>query len=194
MKHFYLILLVLSCFLCHAQEQYKHEKEARVSQSNFPIAAIQFIKNTVPKKAKKVKYYKETDSTKISYEVKFKYKRKKYSVEFNINGILEDVEVIIKQKHIPVKTLEIIKKHLYTDYTSFRIKKIQRQYRNTFTNNNPKTLQDAFSESEPVFFYEIIAEVKHGKKRSFIEITFDHQGNFQNSRTIIQSSYDHILY
>lgn len=80
-------------------------------------------------------------------------------------------------------------------YDAFRIKKVQRQYENGNTIEAGQLLKKAFSNDQNYpYSYEIIAEVKSNKKRFFIEITFTKQGNFRLVRTIIQSSYDHILY
>ncbi|WP_298417025.1 hypothetical protein [uncultured Kordia sp.] len=194
MRSFFVILLLGCSLFCSAQNSFKHEKEERIQKTNFPQNAIEFLENNLPKKIKKVKYYREQDSLKSSYEIKLKYKGRKYSIEFSKQGILEDVEITIKAKSIKPKTLEKIKKHMYNAYSSFRLKKIQRQYQNE--NSKPKkVLKDAFSgNTKENFSYEIIAEVKKDKKRFFIEITFNKDGNFKQVRTIIQSSYDHILY
>ncbi|WP_046756347.1 hypothetical protein [Kordia jejudonensis] len=189
------ILLLLSCSVfCNAQNSFKQEKEDRIKKVNFPKNAIELLEQYLPKKVRKVKYYKEQDSVKISYETKLKHKGTRYSIEFSEKGILEDIEVTIKAKNIKPKTLELIKKHMYNRYASFRFKKIQRQY--TPTNTSPqKVFKNAFSnDTESDFSYEIIAEVREGKKRYFIEITFTKDGEFNLVRTIIRSSYDHILY
>ncbi len=194
-KQVFLLTFVCCSFICTAQNSYKHEKEARIEKKEFPSNALELLDKTLPKKIKKVKYYKELDSTKVSYEIKLKYNGKKYSIEFSKKGVLEDVEITIKQKDIVPKTFEKIKKYLYGKYSSFRIKKIQLQYRNTNNIDAETIVKDSFSGTKTeTLFYEIIAEVKTGKERYFIEITFTKEGDFELSRTIIQGSYDHILY
>ena len=195
MKYIFFLLLLCSSLFCTAQNSYKHEKEERIEKQLFPQNALELLDKTLPKKVKKVKYYKEQDSVKISYESKLKFNSKKYSIEFSEEGLLEDVEITIKQKEISSKTFEKIKKYLYSNYTSFRIKKIQRQYRNTTNTDAETMLKEAFSGTKTgTHFYEIIAEVKTKKERYFIEITFTNEGDFELLRTIIQGSYDHILY
>jgi len=195
MNYFYILLFLSFSLCCTAQKSNKYEKEERIEKKAFPKNALDFLDKTLPKEIKKVKYYKEQDSVKISYETKLKYKKRKYSVEFSKKGILEDVEVTVKQKHIPTRTLEMIKKHLYNNYSAFRIKKIQRQYNNTTTIDASTVMKNAFSnDRKSSYLYEIIAEVKTKKKRYFIEITFTKDGDFKLVRTVIPSSYDHILY
>ncbi|WP_298521133.1 hypothetical protein [uncultured Kordia sp.] len=195
MKYFYLLFFFGFSLVCTAQKSYKHEKEERIEKKAFPQNALDLLEKTLPKKITKVKYYKEQDSIKISYEIKLKYKGRKYSVEFSKEGLLEDVEVTVKQQHIPPKTLEKVKKHFYNTYSAFRIKKIQRQYNNTPTIDAETVMKNAFSnDRKSSYSYEIIAEVKTKKKRYFIEITFTKEGDFTLVRTVIPSSYDHILY
>ncbi|WP_420570712.1 hypothetical protein [Kordia sp.] len=195
MRYWCFLLFVCFSFCCTAQNSFKHEKEERIEKKLFPKNALELLNKTLPQKVKRIKYYKEQDSTKISYETKLKYKGRKYSIEFSKNGVLEDVEITIKQKHIPPKTLEMIKKYMYNSYASFRFKKIQRQYKNNARIDAENTINNAFSnDKNSPFSYEIIAEVKTKKKRYFIEITFTKDGDFELKRTIIQSSYDHILY
>jgi len=194
MRYFFTLFVLCFSLCCSAQNSFKNEKEKRIKKDDFPKNAIELLENTLPKNSKKIKYYKEQDSLKSSYETKLKYKGKKYSIEFSKKGVLEDVEVTIKAKKLPPKTLEMIKKHMYNAYASFRFKKIQRQYQNN--NSKPKkVIKKAFSgDTKGSFSYEIIAEVKKKKKRYFIEITFTKAGDFKSVRTVIPSSYDHILY
>jgi len=195
MKHVCLVLFLCCSLFCTAQNSFKNEKEQRIKKADFPKNALEVLDKTLPKKIKKVRYYKEQDSVKESYEIKLKHNRKKYSIEFSKKGILEDVEVTIKAKNIKPKTLENIKKHFYNTYSSFRIKKIQRQYRNTQNDTAIDVIKNAFSnDKKRSYHYEIVAEVKTQKKRYFIEITFTKTGDFELVRTIIQGSYDHILY
>lgn len=195
MKYWYFLFFVSFSLCCSAQKSFKHEKEERIEKKVFPQNAVDFLEKTLPQKVKKVKYYKEQDSAKISFETKLKFKKQKYSIEFSEKGILEDIEVTIKKKDIPKKTFKKIEAYLRKNYNTFRLKKIQRQYNNTPTIDASTVIKQAFSNNiDSSHSYEIIAEVKEKKKRYFIEITFTKDGDFSLVRTIIQSSYDHILY
>ncbi|MEM6684600.1 MAG: hypothetical protein AAF617_02300 [Bacteroidota bacterium] len=195
MNYRILFVLLSISLCCSAQKSFKYERETRIEKKAFPQNALELLEKSLPKKVRKVKYYKEQDSLKISYETKLKFEKRKYSIEFSDEGLLEDVEVTIKQKHITPKTLQKITNYFNANYNSFRIKKIQRQYNNTATKTPGNVLKNAFSNALDVLYsYEIIAEVKADKKRYFIEITFTKDGDFTMVRTIIQSSYDHILY
>ena len=79
--------------------QEKHEKEERIERSDFPEAALKVV-NSLPTNCKRTRFYKETDGEKYSFETKFKYRKKNYSLEFSVNGQIEDLEVITQFKHI----------------------------------------------------------------------------------------------
>jgi hypothetical protein len=182
MRHVYLLVFLCCSLLCTAQNSFKNKKEEQIKKVDFPKNALELLDKTLPKEIKKVTYYKEQDSVNSSYKIKLAYKDQKYSIAFSKEGNLENVVVTIQQKHIPPKTLEKIKKHFYNTYSSFRIKKIQRQYRNTKNDTADNVIKDAFSNDEKrSYHYEIIAEVKTKKKRYFIEITFTTAGDFESS-------------
>ena len=82
-----LLFFVSFSLYCTAQKSFKYEKEERIEKSVFPKNAIDFLEHTLPKKVRKVKYYKEQDSVKISYETKLKFKKQKYSIEFSEKGV-----------------------------------------------------------------------------------------------------------
>jgi hypothetical protein len=185
MRHFYLLVFLCCSLICTAQNSYKHEKEDRIEKKVFPSNALELLDKTLPKKVKKVTYYKEQDSAKVNYKIKLNYNDTKYSIEFSKKGILENVEITSKQKDITPKTLEKIKKYLYNKFASFRIKKIQRQYRNTTNTAAESIIKDAFSHyKKRVYYYEIVAEIKTEEKRYFIEITFTKNGDFELERII----------
>ena len=80
--------------------QNKYERESRIDKSDFPKSAYLLIEDYL-KDAKRVRFYQETDSTKKSFEAKFKKGRLHYSVEFDAQGTLEDVEFKIKDNQFP---------------------------------------------------------------------------------------------
>lgn len=186
---FSLLVLPLICF-----SQSKNEKEIRVSKQNFPIQTFLCL-NEIPNTAKRLRYYKETDNTNTSFEAKFKYKKKRYSVEFNEEGLLEDVEITINPKTIEVSILNNIKSYLNKNYKKYKLRKTQKQYV-----YNLETTPQLFVKStitNTIMLkpnYEIIVEVKTDKSNMFIEFLFNRKGEFITKKRVKPASYLHVLY
>ncbi len=186
-----LILIFISQFVF---SQTKNEKEERITESEFPETAIEVIKN-LPDDCKRLKFYKETDDEKQSFEVKFKHKSKRYSLEFSKDGVIEDLEVLTKFKTINEEKKSKIEDYFKSRFNKYKLIKVQKQFVYhekldplTFAND----ILDNTSTEAPNF--EIIAEVKTNKKRDIREFTFDESGIFVNFRILNPTSYEHVLY
>lgn len=183
------ILLLLTCQLVHAQ---KKERELRIKKVQFPQVAMAKLEPYL-KDARRKRFYREFDGEKTSYEAKFKKGRLYYSVEFNSEGLFEDVEFIITEDDIPEDSFEQIDFYLNENFDHHRIKKIQQQYPKQ--ENEVTTVREAFQNLlTPYLNYEIIIASKGEKGFEEYEVLFDAQGKFLISRKSIPQKYDHVLY
>ncbi|MDT0558137.1 hypothetical protein RM697_05740 [Ichthyenterobacterium sp. W332] len=190
----FFITLVLLCAFQNSFGQSKNEKEERIKISEFPKKAIQTIK-TLPDTCKRLKFYKETDNEKLSYEIKFKYNNIHYSLEFSEDGIIEDIELTTKFKRINKTSQNKIKSYLTSSFSKHKIIKIQKQYLYTTKNNAPEFLLNVLSQNITIApNFEIIIDVKSNRKRSLVEATFNNSGELISYRTLKPSSYEHVLY
>lgn len=186
-------LLFLCCLPFWVVSQEKREQEFRIDREKFPEAALAQIEGYLTN-AKRIRFYQEMDSTKKSYEAKFKKGRLHYSVEFNENGILEDVEFIIKERDIPRDTWDTIMDYLDATYPKFRIKKIQQQHPKA-DRDSKKTLHEAFQNLMlPHINYEFVFSAKNENGFQTYEALFNFEGNLINIRKSFPPSYDHVLY
>jgi hypothetical protein len=186
------LIIVFSSFSIKAQEKY--EREYRIRKKEFPIKALQLI-DTKLDDARKIKYYKEIDSSITSFEVKFKKARLWYSIEFDTNGNLEDVEIKIKSVDMPNDSYVAIERYLHNTFSLFKIKKIQQQYKATTLTSTDTTLKNAFQNLLlPSVNYELTVAGKKEEKYEDFEILFDSEGNFKSIRKSLPPNYDHILY
>lgn len=87
-KYVYLILIsVFSCCqLSFAQKTY--EREFRIRKSQFPSAAHTLIENNI-EGVKRLKFYQETDSNKVSFKAKLKKDKLWYNLDFDKEGVLK---------------------------------------------------------------------------------------------------------
>ncbi|MFD2725062.1 hypothetical protein [Hyunsoonleella rubra] len=192
MKKFSVLMLLMS--FCVSFSQSKNEKEERIPASEFPEIAQGYF-NIISHEVKYLKYYKETDGDKKSFEVKFKYKKEHYSAEFDTLGKLEDIEIVIKKRHIPKDVYSAISKYFDENYRKVVVVKVQKQYVNTTDKPDRqfirKVLEKPFNKHT---HFEIIAEIKTKYIHELREFTFDRHGVFEKSRKVTTSSYEHALY
>jgi hypothetical protein len=174
--------------------QTKNEKEERIELKDFPQKAVDVLL-ALPKDCKRLKFYKETDGTKQSFEAKFKYNKQRYSLEFSNEGVIEDIEVTVKPKNIEDSVTTLIKSYFKRSYKRAKLIKTQKQYVYNESLNSVKFLNQVLSKSSSVEVnYEIIAEVKSKTERNIREFKFDKNGNFLNYKILNPDSYEHALY
>ncbi|MUU79330.1 hypothetical protein [Winogradskyella endarachnes] len=174
--------------------QTKNEKEERTQLSEFPKLA----KNTIsklPKNCKRFKYYFETDGDQLSFEVKFTFNKRRYSLEFLDDGHIADIESIVKLRHIPTSIRQNINSYFKLTFKTYKLIKLQNQYVYNSERNPSQFVYDVLLKKHNTPpNYEIIAEVKIDKQRELREFTFNNKGEFINYRIVNQDSYEHVLY
>ncbi|WP_299158471.1 hypothetical protein [uncultured Eudoraea sp.] len=187
------LVLVLFQFSM-VNSQVKVEREHRIKKNQFPETAHEFIQEKL-KEAKKIRFYKETDTTKISYETKFKKDKLYYSIEFDESGKLEDIEISIKEVDVPEVSWSKITKFLNEKFTKFKIRKIQQQYPITSDETAETTLNNAFQNLLiPSLNYELMVRGKIQDVHSDFEILFGAEGDFIKMKESLPANYDHVLY
>lgn len=196
MKRFKFIFIVALWFFGTGAlfSQNKYEREFRIRKSQFPEKALTYISEKL-EDAKRIRFYKETDSAKTSYEAKFKKERLWYSVEFSEEGDLEDIEILIKPVDIPNAVFSKIENYLATHFTKHRIRRLQQQYPITKGEAPETTVKNAFQNLMlPSINYELIVSGKNEKVFEQFEILFNAEGDFVSQRKSLPPNYDHVLY
>jgi len=194
MKFKELLLIPIFLFILSARGQEKMELERRITVDEFPQEALLEI-NPYLEDAKAVKYYQESDGSKFSFEVKMKKAKLRYSVEFDTQGLLEDVEIGINEVDIPTASLTAIKEDLNKRFSRFKIRKIQQQYRHTSDKAVSETLHEAFQNLLlPDLRYELIVGGREGKVFQSYEMLYNAEGKFLNKRIVRSSDKRYVLY
>lgn len=188
----FLLILAMNTFLGSAQDKY--EREFRIRKDQFPTVAHDLMREHI-RDAKRLRFYKEVDSAKTSFEAKFKKDRLWYSVEFDEEGTLEDIEILIEPVDVPSDTFAKIEQYLKGEFSKHKIIRLQQQYLATPREPVEKTLKNAFQNLMlPSINYELMVSGKKDKSYVQFEILFDAQGNFLNQRQSLPPNYDHVLY
>ncbi|MEL6809936.1 MAG: hypothetical protein AAFP76_01225 [Bacteroidota bacterium] len=172
--------------------QGKEEYEKRIKPQDFPTQASQLLKDS-GLNIDRLKYYKEVDGDHRSFEAKFKYEGRRYSVEFDDQGILEDIEIDRKKRAIPKSTVQPITEYLNDTYVKWKIEKIQIQYPND--GNAEEVLNSALQMiTDAPTNIELIVVTKSEGKLSWFEYLFSKEGILLNKRPVIRRSYDFLLF
>lgn len=173
--------------------QTKYEREFRISETLVPSQAKTFVNEL--SQGVKVKWYIEQNLGKRSIEAKFKLNKKRYSVEFDTDGVIEDVE-IEKAFHTLEKPLQqTLHAFFKTRYKRHRIRKIQIQY-----SGSPKDLLSFFTDTKSdatqgiLKRFEIVAKVKSDKTKQEVEFLFSDTGYLLSEAVILRKNADHLEY
>jgi hypothetical protein len=181
--------LILLPFVSKAQQKY--EREYRIKSEIIPPSANAFIGSIGSDH--KIKWYKEISLHDVTIEAKFKHNMKKFSVEFDTLGILQDVEFIIDKREITPVVYKRIKHKLDILYQKWKFQKIQIHYR-----GNPRDIITSINKNKPCksikVYYEIVLKGKSSGSAQLYEITFSEQGEIQGILQIIQDKADHLEY
>lgn len=181
MKYFPAILLLFVSFMAIGQD--KVEKESRIKSSEVPRLAIDFIYKTYNDSVK-VKWYLEESENGKSYEAKLKWNENRHSIEFNLEGHIEDIEINAKAESLPQNVLETVEEELTANFEKFKIRKIQIQYSGTSSqlSNAIKNLEY----KNVLKKFEIVFEAKDENQLGLWEGLFDENGKIVSKRRIIE--------
>ncbi len=182
-----LVLAFLLLFPFYAYSQSKIEIEERIGKNEAPLEAQKFIDSL--HFSSKVKWFVEQDTRK-TFEAKTKSKGKKYSIEFDSLGQIEDIEVVIKWNQIPLSTQNAICEKLHVDFEKFRIKRIQIQY----SGKEIDLLNFETNTENLIIRYEIVLKGKKQSQSSLYEYLFSEKGEVEEEMQIDFRNTDNIEY
>ncbi|MCM4172073.1 hypothetical protein DHD32_11315 [Arenibacter sp. TNZ] len=188
MKYSYLIswlflTLSLTCF-----SQAKLEREHRIKKSQFPTIEVEALPLET---AKKLRYYKEVDSSIITYILKFRIKKMHYHIDFNEKGAIQNTGFGVKEVDIPTDTYANINSFLKENFRNIKIKYIQQRYPGNSDNILKNTFQNLIL---PNNTYKLMFRAKKtDEKEDFLAI-FDAEGNVIKTTMALPANYDRVLY
>ncbi len=170
--------------------QKKYEKESRIKAKEVSNLALEFIRNTP---LTKVKWYKEIALEEQTIEAKGKYNKRKYSIEFSMEGQLQDIEITLKKKDVLPLILETITDSFNLEFKRHSIKKIQLQYTVLdYAQNNRIPYVVPLDQSK--FNYEVIVLGLIGDEFKEFEYLFSSELKIVSKKVIVTSNLDHLEY
>jgi hypothetical protein len=171
--------------------QLKMERESRVKVSAVPLPARHLIDSCFG--ATKIKWYVEESINHRTYEAKLKFEDKKYSVEFDTLGVLEDVEHEISLNAIPDSLRQKIETHLGATFKKYKIVKIQEQWVGERAVLHAK-IKGRELPAPLVVNYEIVVVGKSGRLYKSFELTFNLAGEVVSYLEIIHGHHQNLIY
>jgi len=188
MNKTFFFILFLYPLLSWGQEKY--EKERRINIEEVPVEAVKFLQALAFDR--KIKWYQEEGINRTSFEAKTKFQHKKYSIEFDKLGQIEDAEIRMDWSEIPKPTQTAIQQQLGEEFQKFKIKKIQVQY----TGASPTLIQYLNDQSKDVDSittkYEIIVKGKKKDTRNWYEFLFSQRGTIEKRSVIVFRNTDNL--
>ena len=186
-----LLLLLSFLTVLAALGQSKAEVEERIEATDFPPQARRFAENLFAKE--KIHWIKEQNQAGHSYEAKARLSGVKYSLEFDENGKFEDLEFVVKSRHLAEAVLQNIEQELEDAFQRFKIKKIQEQW-----SGDQAHLKSSMQQQKKAAALKRRYEVEvHGKSKgdyADYEYLFDGVGNFIRRQEIQESNHDNFFY
>jgi len=166
-----IIILLLSAFSSDTYAQ-KVERERRITSEKFPTTSMNFLDSAFAERTHQ-KLYIETGNSGDTYEAKFRYELRKFSVKFYDNGQWLDSEKEISEDEL----LPDVKNNIFAnlrsgfEYDEFKMIRIQEQT------------------SLAGLRYEIEIKGKTRGKTELFEFLFDADGKYIMHEVILIESY-----
>ncbi len=188
-KKWFFILVFFGPILLSAQE--KLEREYRIKEKNVPAAALAFMDSLGINV--KTKWYTEESLDRKSIEVKFKFEKRRYSIEFDTFGRVEDVEVTRRWKAVEKNTQNRILMQLMRECTKYKIEKIQFQYIG-LEKHLYEIIKNPNAKTPLQMKYELIVKCKSNGGVDLYEYLFNSQGDTVSKSKIIFKNSSHLEY
>lgn len=184
------LLLFLGSLGLSAQQNGKTEFELRMKRHEVPVKILEELADFL-EEARRIRYFREFDGTSYFWEVKLIYEGRHFSVKFNQDYSLYDIEFLTHWRLAERAVRQPLTSFFEQNYKRFRIKRLQY----TFLPRADISQADFFErimddELPPPQFYEVEAEVISPTTGAigFYEFTFDTHFNFIEKRIIIPAS------
>ncbi|HOP44055.1 MAG TPA: hypothetical protein PLA11_11100 [Flavobacteriales bacterium] len=170
--------------------QFKYEHEERMAAEAVPGTARAVVE--MLELQGRVRWYREQGYDRTSIEAKVRHRGKRYSIEFDAGGRLEDVEVEVSQRTVPVVVWKRISALLTDSLGRYRVQKLQERY-----TGRPEAVKRHLhgQHSEDVLAgYELMVSAREEGAYVLFEYEFTADGAFVRRDRVVLHHADHIMY
>ncbi|HCO82906.1 MAG TPA: hypothetical protein DIT95_05160 [Arenibacter sp.] len=188
MKYSYLAFVLFLVINPNCFSQAKLEREHRIKKAQFPSLESDIM---IMGNVKNLKYYKEVDSSRTTFIMKFRQNKIQYHIDFNEKGVLQNTGFMVKEVDIPKDTYTKISSVLKEKFNKIKIKYIQQRYPGSLENVLKNTFQNLMLPSNT---YKVMVRGNKTDKREDYIAIFDAEGNLEHMARALPPNYDHVLY
>lgn len=187
----HLFLLILLFVVTASFSQEKLEREYRIKQSEAPLKALEFVRGSFGNT--RMKWYGEENLIGKAIEAKGKLEGSLYSIKFDTDGSLQDVEMVVSYQSLPESTRAAIEKQMDLNFSKYRIQKTQVQWL-----GEPKVLSSLIKKETPqgkhVINYEITLRGTKDRQTDYHEFLVDDSGGVIRRSKIIERNSHNLIY
>lgn len=190
-KIVFAIILVSLTFSNNLFARDKFEKESRIRKRDVPVKATDFMDSL--NLGVRIKWFREEGLNRNSFEAKFKHNNRKYSIEFDTSGNIEDVEIEVKLNNLESYTIDSVSAQLALDCLKYKIVKVQIQ----FTGSKFELLsliKTGVKSDQILTNYEIVVRCKQQNNVELFEYLFDDKVQLINKSKIVYKNSSHLEY
>ena len=173
-KRSFLFVTLFIWFISVGFGQQKFEKEYRIKNEDVPVTANNFIQKIANKK--RLKWVAEESQDGKTIEAKFYKNGTKYSVEFDIKGELIDIEILASISNLPASEKALIEKVLSEEFVKFRIRKIQKQFKNITLDQIESLFNSEDNKDYDTYNFEIVVKGKSKEGFALYELLISKSG------------------
>ncbi|KAA0993485.1 hypothetical protein [Dyadobacter aurulentus] len=171
--------------------QKKYEREFSIKSNAVPQKALDFVSAVFEKP--KVHWYGEESLTGNSVEAKLKYSGRRYSIEFDESGNVQDVEILSGMKQMRAEGQMKLKENLGKTFSRYKIVKTQIHWKGT-----ESALKESIRGNEAatgvLTRYEFILKGSRDKKESYFEVLAEEDGGIVSVMEVVQRNTDNLVY
>ena len=172
MKNLIFILCLLATDFVGFSQQ-KTEKQYRIRPSEVPAAARKLMDEHFGSNS--IKWYREEDEGDISIEAKTSRKGKQFSLDFNREGEIRDVEILSSISALPFALRNKINAYLEEKFIRYKILKVQEHW-NTDQAPIGQILNEDYRLKSPRAHYEVEVRGRGQKGILLYKILFGPNG------------------
>lgn len=194
LKHYlftFFLFFAVMAFCTRTFAQIKYEREYSIKSDAVQQEASKFVSSIFPKA--RIHWYREESLTGSSIEAKFKSSGKRFSIEFDEKGNLQDVEIMSSIKEMSSEGREALKGELSQSFQKYKIEKVQLQWVGVESKVKKSLLELAAADGIRTRYELIIKGTRNGKENYF-EILSESDGRIVTTREIVQRNTDNLIY